>query len=136
MGPNPPPPPMPLPPAVVVHGAGHVATALAPGLPVLLLSAPGAACFAGAGWWRALVDGTGVPDALDCADAAGRALEAVAAGCRIVVLHPCPGFSAVAARTAPAIVIRERPPAFDLARRGAGRDLLAWLSRDSAGSAR
>lgn len=116
-----------LPQAVVVHGAGHLAAALAPGLPVLLLSAPGAACYAGAGWWRALVDATEMPDALDCADAAGRALEALAAGCRIVVLAPCPGFGAVVARAAGAMVLPVRPAALDMRVRGAERHLVAWL---------
>lgn len=123
---------MTLPPAIAVHGAAHVQAALAPGRPVLLLSAPGAACYAGAGWWRALVNGAGVPDALDCADAAGRALEALAAGCRIVVLYPCPGFASVAARAGQAAVLPARPPALDLGVRGAERHLQAWLQGDRA----
>ena len=117
-----------LPPAVVVHGLAHARAALASGCPVLLLSAPGAACFAGAGWWRALVAATGAPlDALDCADQAGRALEAFAAGCRIVVLHPCPGFAAVGERAKGATVLSARPPALDLGERGAERRLGDWL---------
>lgn len=43
------------PPAVIVHGLDNARTALAPGRPVTLLSAPGAALYAGCGWWRALV---------------------------------------------------------------------------------
>ena len=35
-----------LPPAVIIHGLPHAQAALAPGLPVTLLSAPWAACFA------------------------------------------------------------------------------------------
>ena len=43
------------PPAVIVHGLDDARAALAPGRPVTLLSAPGAALYAGCGWWRALV---------------------------------------------------------------------------------
>lgn len=130
-----------LPPAVTVHGLDHARAALAPGRPVLLLSAPGAAGFAGALWWRALVaaalDGggqPGAPDALDCADQAGRALEALHAGCRIVVLLPCPGFAAVAARARGAAVLPSRPDSLDLGRRGAERRLAGWLQGDSGGT--
>lgn len=127
-----------LPPAVTVHGAAHARTALAPGLPVLLLSAPGAAAFAGAGWWRALVR-TALgprhePDALDCADQPGRALEALHAGCPIVVLLPCPASASVAARAPGALVLPARPPALDLATPHAERRLDAWLRGDSAGA--
>ena len=121
---------MMLPPAVVIYGLGHARAALAPGRPVLLLSAFGAACYAGAGWWQALVAAAGAPlDALDCADAAGRALEALAAGCRMIVLHPCPGFAAVAERAGGATILAARPPALDLGERGAERHLLDWLAQ-------
>jgi hypothetical protein len=126
-----------LPRAVAIHGLAHAKAALAPGRPVLLLSAPGAAGFAGAGWWRALIaaaldggaPGLG-PDALDCGNQPGRALEALAAGCRIIILRPCPAFAAVAGRAASAIVLPERPPALDLAQPGALRQLDAWLQGD------
>ena len=42
-------------PAVVVHGLADARTALAVGAPVTLLSAAGAALYAGCGWWRALI---------------------------------------------------------------------------------
>ena len=127
----------PLPPAVVVHGLAQARAALAPGLPVLLLSGPGAAGYAGAGWWRALIriaqDGAEAgrqePDALDCSDQAGRALEALAAGCRILVLLPCPAFPAVVERVPGALILPARPAALDLARRGAERHLVSWLTR-------
>ena len=125
---------MGLPPAVVVHGLGHARAALRPGRAALLLSGPGAGCYAGAGWWRALVaaagDGSPQPDALDCDDQPGRALEALAAGCRIVILRPCPAFASVAARAGGAMVLPERPAALDLGLRGAERRLAAWLSGD------
>lgn len=121
---------MMLPPSVVVHGLPHARAALAPGRPVLLLSAPGAACYAGAGWWRALVTTAGAThDALDCADQPGRALEALAAGCRLLILHPCPAFPAVVERAAGATILPARPPALDLAARGAARHLAAWLAQ-------
>ncbi len=126
-----------LPPAVVIHGLAQAQAALAPGRAVLLLSAPGAAGFAGAGWWRALVgaalDGRRAPDALDCGDQAGRALEALAAGCGIVILLPCPGFPGVAARAGEAVVMSARPPALDLGQAGAARHLEAWLQGDRGG---
>ena len=61
-------------PAVIVHGVADVTAALAPGLPVTLLSAPGAGCFAGCLWWREIValgrevvPGALAIDVLDCA---------------------------------------------------------------------
>ena len=124
---------MMLPPAVVIHGLDHARAALQPGRAVLLLSGPGAGCYAGAGWWRALVaaaDASSQPDALDCGDQPGRALEALATGCRIVILHPCPAFASVAARAGEATVVSERPAALDLRFPGAERRLGAWLSGD------
>ncbi len=126
-----------LPPAVVVHGLAQARAALAPGMPVLLLSGPGAAGYAGAGWWRAMVDlalqGRHEPDALDCSDQAGRALEALAVGCRIVVLLPCPAFAAVVERAAGALVLPARPPALDLGEPAAARRLMGWLSGTAPG---
>ncbi len=121
------------PPAVVVHGLPHLLAATAPGLPVTLLSGPGAATYAGCGWWRALMAlGAGSnPDILDCAAAPGRAMEALRIGCRLLVLDPAvPAWSLVAARAtaAGAILLAERPPALDLSQRGAERRLVEWLS--------
>ena len=127
------------PPAVVVHGLPDLRTATAPGLPVTLLSGPGAAIYAGCGWWRALMDlaAGGNPDILDCADAPGRAMEALRVGCRLLVLDPAvPAWALVASRAAVvgAALLATRPPALDLAQRGASRQLLTWLEGDSAGS--
>lgn len=120
------------PPAVVVHGLPHLRLATEPGLPVTLLSGPGAAIYAGCGWWRALMElGAGAnPDMLDCADAPGRAMEALRVGCRLLILDPSvPAWRLVASRAAAigAEVLAQRPPALDLAQRGAGRRLPAWL---------
>jgi hypothetical protein len=132
---------MQLPPAVIVHGLPHARAALAPGLAVTLLSAPGAACYAGVGWWRALVSQAAAgraapPDILDCADAPGRALEALRHGQRLLVLRGLPPavFEDIAARAASmrAIVLPAAPEALDLAARGAERRLLDWLSGRAA----
>jgi hypothetical protein len=120
------------PPAVVIHGLPHLRLAVAPGRPVTLLSGPGAAIYAGCGWWRALIalGGEGHPDILDCADAPGRAMEALRAGCKALVLDPAvPAWSLVASRAAVvgAVLLAVRPDALDLAQRGAERRLAAWL---------
>ena len=127
---------MTLPPAVVIHGLPHARLALGAGRPVTLLSAPGAPSFAGCGWWRALISAArsefpalDFPDVLDCADAPGRALEALSMSCRIVVLRPGPAFRDIAQRAAAqgAVVLKEPPPALDLHARGAALRLGAWL---------
>jgi len=127
---------------VVVHGLDQARAALRPGRPVTLLSARGAAAYAGCGWWRALVaatladaPGVDVCDILDCADAPGYAMAALRVGQRTLILDAaCPAFAAVAAAAATlgARVLAERPEALDLADRGAERRLDAWLQRDNA----
>ena len=124
------------PPAVVVHGLPDLRLATAPGLAVTLLSGPGAAIYAGCGWWRALMalGAGGNPDILDCADAPGRAMEALRVGCRLLVLDACvPAWPTVASRAAVvgARLLSTRPPALDLAAPGAARRLQAWLQGDS-----
>ena len=129
-----------LPPAVVVHGLPDARRALTLGRPVTLLSAVGAASFAGCGWWRAMVEaacaewpGVESPDVLDCAAAQGRAVEALRTGCRLIVLAPaCPAFADVAARAEAlgARVLAVRPAALDLGQPGAWRHLESWLHRD------
>src|SRR6185312_14818194 len=96
---------MTLHPAVVVHGLADAEMALAVGRPVTLLSAEGAALYAGCLWWREMVararaayPRVPVIDVLDCADARGRALAAIRIGQRILILAPSvPAFPAVAA---------------------------------------
>ncbi len=125
-------------PAVTVHSADDVRTALAPGLPVTLASAPGAALFAGAGWWTALMAAVRAEhperfflDLLDCGDAPGRAAEALRAGQRRLVLYgvTAPVYERVRlmAEALDAVLLPEMPEALDLARPGAGRKLVAWL---------
>lgn len=47
---------MVFPPAVIVHGLADARAAVAIGLPVTLLSAPGAGLYAGCLWWRGIVE--------------------------------------------------------------------------------
>jgi hypothetical protein len=130
---------MVLPPAVVIHGLAQARAALAPGLPVTLLSAPGAGLYAGVGWWRALVAAAGAgadaPDVLDCADAPGRALEALRGGQALLILQcaPCVWHD-IAERAARqgARLLDARPPALDLGDRGAIRQLDVWLAKGPA----
>jgi hypothetical protein len=103
-----------------------------------LLSAPGAALYAGCGFWRALMErarqefpGAAVMDVLDCAGGSGQALGAVRIGQKLLVLErTAPGWQAVAAIAAQlgGTVLAAAPPAIDLARRGMERQLRSWLS--------
>jgi hypothetical protein len=126
-------------PAVIVNGLDDAVAALraASGAPVTLLSAPGAALFAGCLWWREvvrqaheIVPGGAVTDVLDCADASGLALSALRLGLRAIVLYDqAPGRAAILAiaTSRGARVLPAAPPALDLAHRGAARRLDAWL---------
>ncbi len=122
-----------LPPAVIVHSLADAKAALAPGRPLTLLSAPGAAQFAGCLWWRALLaaaDFSG-PALLDCSSAPGRALEALHLGLGGVVLcAPARAFSLVAQLAAAqgALALPLAPPALDLRLNGAIRRLDSWLA--------
>jgi hypothetical protein len=121
------------PPAVIIHGLADARLALSLARKVTLLSAPGAGLYAGCLWWRALIaaaeaDG---PAFLDCADAPGRAMEALRLGIRGVILA-CESdlFAAVGgiAQERDAVLLAEAPPALDLAALGVGRKLGAWLN--------
>jgi hypothetical protein len=124
-------------PAVIVHGLADAKAAMVPGLPVTLLSAPGAAVFAGCLWWREIVatarnvyQNTAATDILDCADASGMAMGALRSGVFRLVLWPdAPGWNRVAAiaERAGGFVLRQAPPALDLGQRNAIRRLNAWL---------
>ena len=124
-----------LPPAVTIYGLAHARAAVALGLPVLLLSAPGAAAYAGCGWWRAVMaqlDQPSVPDALDCSTQPGRALEALSTGCKLLILLPCPAWDDVADRAARcgATVLPTRPPSLDMGGRNAAWLLPGWLNHN------
>jgi hypothetical protein len=86
----------PAPPIIVVHSLLHAAAAVkaaaAANREIVLLSAPDAGIYAGAGWWNALVDATGHAEPggrfsaiLDCGDDAGAAMAALRAGLSAVV---------------------------------------------------
>lgn len=121
-----------------VHGLADARRAVAAGLAagggVTLLSATGAASYAGCAWWRALVrqSGTPWPDILDCADATARLAEAVPAGQRYLVLTMDAPGRADAVRIAEAggaRVLAQPPPALDLLSPVADRALGEWLAR-------
>jgi hypothetical protein len=125
-------------PAVVVHGAGDVRAALGTGLPVTLVSASGAALYAGAAWWIALMataraehPGRVFGDILDCGDAPGRAAEALRLGQRLLVLQAVSPalFERVRlmAEEVDAMLLPSMPEALDLGAPGAVRRLAAWL---------
>ncbi len=130
---------MKLPPAVIVHSLGMAQAALdiAAGRPVTLLSGEGAGAYAGVAWWHALVAAAtaGAPDAnlhhvLDCGGAAGRALEALRAGQKLLVLRASAAvWEDLAGRAAglAATLLADAPPALDMADTRARRRLDAWL---------
>ena len=122
-----------LPPAVIVHSLADAKKALAPGRPVILLSAPGAAQYAGCLWWRELLAAANFtgPALLDCGLAPGRALEALHLGLLGVVLHaPAPAFAFVSELAAAngALALALAPPALDFGQNGAIRRLESWLA--------
>ena len=137
---------LPEPPCIVIHSLVHARIVLeaateAGGLPVLLLSAPDAACFMGPAWWLALIEAAvvghvrAVPNLLDCGDAAGRAMQALRLGQKGLILDPvCPQYDAVLERAtvAGAAIQSTRPAALDLAEHGAHRLLQGWLINRSA----
>ncbi len=126
-------------PAVIVNGLADAVTVLraASGAPVVLLSAQGAALFAGCLWWRevigqaqAAIPDSDAADILDCADASGLAVSALRIGQRAIVLQAAaPSRAAVVAIAAGlgAEVLAAAPPALDLGVPGAARRLHAWL---------
>lgn len=130
-------------PAVTIHGLDEGRWGLATGLPVTLLSAPGAGAFAGVLWWRGIVarlalefPAVALTDLLDCADAPGTAMAALRAGQRAVVLAGnVPAWPAVdaAARALGAHLFADRPESLDLAAPGARRRLDAWLRQPAPG---
>ena len=129
-------------PAVIVHGAADAYAALAPRLPVTLLSAPGAASFAGCLWWQGIVamsrakhPETIAIDVLDCADASGMAMGALRCGiCRLVLWPASSGWDRVVtiAERQGGFVLPQAPVALDLANRDAIRRLHPWLRESGA----
>lgn len=130
-------------PAVIVHGIREAAAALRaadPALGLVLLSAPGAGVYAGAGWFVALCrqaaaarPGVPVRPMLDCADAAGAVLAALRVGVPAVVFT---GDAAIAERLSVlaaaqgAQLLDSAPTALDLA--GLRTDDAWWQCRLAA----
>jgi hypothetical protein len=117
-------------PAVIVHDLPQMQAVLAVGRPVLLCSAPAAGLYMGAGWWAEMLAACGVTglSLLDCADAPGRALEALEEGLPGLILDCADLAFAVVAQIAAAqnaILLRTAPPALDMA---AARELPNWLA--------
>jgi len=124
---------MQLPPAVIVHGLADARLAMSGGRPVTLLSGYGAASYAGGLWWQELLREAGFtgPALLDCADAPGRALEALRLGLPGIVIACHPVAYAQIAQIAAAqntLLLPAAPPALDLALPGGAHRLAAWLA--------
>jgi hypothetical protein len=88
--------------------------------------------YAGCLWWQSLIAAaeTEQPAFLDCADAPGRAVEALRLGLRGVILSCEPALFATVSGIAAArgaVLLATAPPALDLALRNAERRLEAWL---------
>lgn len=131
---------------VIVHSLAMARRAVAAarqiGRPVVLLSASGAGSYAGVGWWRNLVARAAEPgecaDILDCGAAPGRALEALRAGQKNLVLEAeARVWTDIAdrARSCGGVLLPCPPPALDLApwdvSNTAERRLADWLRGDS-----
>lgn len=122
---------MVLPPAVIIHSLEHANLAIQPGLPVTLVSAPGAALYGGCLWWSALLTEAGFDGLalLDCGDAPGRAVEAIRLGVRGIILSSPPELWQAVANAAGknVLILRTAPAALDMADQGALRALNRWL---------
>jgi hypothetical protein len=132
--------------AITIHGAEDARAALraavACGVAVTLISAPAAAGYAGAGWFRALHDLVSgeFPQArqrwiLDCGAAPGHVLAALRAGCEALVFtgdERVRGKLAAIAAQLGATLLAARPESLDLREaRDQQAALRAWL-RDAA----
>jgi len=139
-----------LPPAIVIHGLGHAQAALAAaaglGVAVTLISAEGAAGYAGPAWFRMVVDEARAahPEAqatavLDCGDMPGHALAALRDGATVIRFSgdTMAKIEDIAAQCG-ARVIAERPEVLDLAeveraRRDPERACREWLEKHANG---
>ena len=122
-----------LPPAIIVHSLAHIRLVTATGRAATLCSSAGAAQFMGCLWWQELLAQSGFtgPSLLDCADAPGRALEALKLGLPGLILQcPPPAFALVAqiAAAQGALLLAQAPAALNLGKSGATRQLSLWLN--------
>lgn len=116
------------PAAIVIHGLAHARHALAAAAalraPVTLISAEGAAAYAGAGWFRAVVaearaerPGVPVTAILDCGSEPGLVLGALREGLTCLRYSGPAEVTAkleAIARAAGAVILAHRPPSLDL----------------------
>jgi hypothetical protein len=139
-----------LPPAIVIHGLAHAEAALAAaaglGVAATLISAKGAAGYAGPSWFRAVVaearaahPGVDVTAVLDCGDMPGYALAALRDGAAVIRFSgdTADKIADIAAQYG-ARVIAARPETLDLAdveraRRDLGRACREWLETHANG---
>lgn len=121
-----------LPPALIVHGLAQARQARALGLPVTLLSAPGAAGAWGCLWWQSLLAAAGHtgPALLDCGASPGRAVEALELGLGAIVLAQGPAWAEIKALAVRkrALLLPTPPLGLDLGEKHAQERLIAWLS--------
>ncbi|WP_114394363.1 hypothetical protein [Oleisolibacter albus] len=135
---------MPLPPNPIrirslADGRAALAVARELGCPLVLVSDPGAAGFAGPGWWAALesaldtaADGHPLVALLDCADNPGHVLAAIRAGVRDIAFAGPADVGARLADIAAQAGSRLHPPvagALDLRGGASPAALRAWLAR-------
>lgn len=120
-----------LPPAVLIHDLGEARLIINQPKSATLISPPGAAISWGCLWWKALLSAADYkgPALLDCAQAPGRAAEALTLGLKGLVLSPCQNWNEIAdlAATNKAILLCSRPPALDLRLPHAENRLASWL---------
>ena len=117
-------------PAIVVHSLAHAVAALqaaaAVGRDIVLLSAANAGIYAGAGWWRAVVEAARAAEPaakcgaiLDCGDDAGAAQAALRAGIEAVIFtgraDVADRLAAIAEARAARLLTARLRPALDLA---------------------
>jgi len=117
-------------PAIVVHSLTHAVAALkaaaAADREIVLLSAAGAGVYAGAGWWKAVIDaareaapGARFSHILDCGDAAGAVQAALRAGVEAAIFTGRPDvaerLAAIAEARGSRLLTARPQPALDLA---------------------
>lgn len=127
---------------VEIHGLAEAleaaAAASALGVELVLLSAPGAGVYAGAGWWLALAEavrqthpGLPVTALLDCGDRPGAVLAALRAGVEAVVFtggEATAGTLREIAGETGTVLLTERPAALSVrGRKDAAAACRAWL---------
>lgn len=136
---------MPAPPTVIIHNLAHARAAFAAaagaGVAIRVMSAPGAAAFAGAGWFREVIAAARaeyprarVEAVLDCGAESGLALGAMRCGVEAIRLKAAPGvrgrIAAIAQASGCRLVADGRGAVLDLLdARSPDRAARDWLAR-------